>query len=147
MKKFIIGVFVLLSICACDPDKWLSGHQGQWYLKNSTEVPLEITCQRIREELDIIIPGDSILIFRSGRYLGDNEFPPFEDFLKLDSIYVYGTNGKKLCEWFQKNKEVEKRSVYEEKSWTHHKIHIAGPEYAFIWVFDIQNDDISNVNP
>lgn len=147
MKKFIIGVFVLLSISACDPIEWLSGHQGQWYLKNSTDVPLEITCQRIREELDIIIPGDSILIFRSGRYLGDNEFPPFEDFLKLDSIYVYGTNGKKLCEWFLKNKEVEKRSVYEEKSWIHHKRHIAGPEYAFIWVFDIQNDDISTVNP
>lgn len=105
MKKFIIGVFVLLSISACDPIEWLSGHQGQWYLKNSTDVPLEITCQRIREELDIIIPGDSILIFRSGRYLGDNEFPPFEDFLKLDSIYVYGTNGKKLCEWFLKKKK------------------------------------------
>ena len=144
MKKFLIGVVALLSICACDPVEWLAGHSGLWYLKNVTDVPLKITCSRTS---DTIVPGDSILIYRSFRYLGDNEFPPFGDILNLDSIYVYDTDGRTLCEWLLKNIAVDERSVYEEENWMHYKEQVEGPTFAFIWVFDIQNGDISNVNP
>lgn len=144
MKKYIIGTLMLLCISACDPDTWMSGHQGLWYLKNATDIPLEITCPKIKAQYNTIFPGDSILIYRSCRYLGDNEFPTFEDFLKLDSIYVYDAGGNKLCEWLIKNTTEEERSVYKEKTWRHYKEHIAGPEYGFIWVFDIQNEDIGN---
>lgn len=147
MKKYIIGALALLCISACDPDKWLSGHQGLWYLKNATEVPLEIDCPKMQEQSNTILPGDSIRIYRSSRYLGDNEFPTFEDFHKLDSIYVYDVEGNKLCEWLIKNTAEGERSVYNEKTWRYYKEHIAGPEYAFIWVFDIRNEDIENQRP
>ena len=144
MKKYIIGALVLLCISACDPDEWLSGHQSLWYFKNTTDIPLEISCPKIQEELAIMVPGDSIRIYSSGRYFGDNEFPPFEDFLRLDSIYVYDTCGNKLCEWLVKDTMEEDRSVYKEKTWKHYKEHVTGSEYAFIWVFDIRNEDISH---
>ena len=144
MKNYIIGALVLLCISACDPDKWLSGHQGSWYLKNNTDIPLKIICPKIQAESTTMVPGDSILIYNSSRYLGDNEFPTFKDFLKMDSIYVYDANGNKLCEWLMKDTMKEERSIYKEKTWKHYKEHIAGPEYAFIWVFDIQNEDIEN---
>lgn len=146
MKNYIIGALMLLCISACDPDRWLSGHQGLWYLKNTTDIPLEIICPKTQVESTTIVPGDSIRIYNSSRYLGDNEFPIFEDFLKMDSIYVYDANGNKLCEWLVKDTAKEERSVYKEKTWKHYKEHIAGPEYAFIWVFDIQNEDIENLS-
>lgn len=144
IKNVLIGAFILLSFCACDPDKWLSGHQGLWYLKNTTDITLEITYPSIRMDSMTIVPGDSICIYRSNHYLGDNEFPEFDNFLELDSIYVYDAGGNKLCEWLKQNMEVEERNVFKENVWIHCKEHIAGPEYAFIWVYDICNDDIDN---
>ena len=145
MKKYIIGAFALLPLCACDPPGWLYGYSANWYIKNNTDKTLEIKVDHtdrytnpiLREESLTITPGDSILIYHSGRAYAEKELPPFEDFRRLDSIYVYDTDGEKLHTWLKKNMEVEERSVFKEEAWRHY---INESEDIFIWVYDIRNE-------
>lgn len=145
MKKYIIGAFALLSLCACDPPGWLLVRSAFWYIKNNTDKTLEIKVDHtdrdtnpiLREESLTITPGDSILIYHSGRAYAEKELPPFEDFRRLDSIYVYDTDGEKLHTWLKKNMEVEERSVFKEEAWRHY---INESEDKFIWVYDIRNE-------
>lgn len=154
MKKFIIGAFLLISFCACDPPEWLYGHSAYWYIKNTTDIPLKIEADHtdFRTNLDLrmgesltIAPGDSILICQSGRCFGDNEFPPFEDFLGLDGLYVYDADGKILREWFKINREDETCSIFKEGEWRHYIEPRGGGEFLFTWVYDISNEDIKPV--
>ena len=138
-RLFIIGFASLILFSACDPDKWLSSHSALWYVKNSTDISLKISHSRMRTEHQIIEPGDSVCIFTSGRCLGDNEFPPFDDILALDKISVYDKDGNVLQEWHQESSTTDEYSIFKEKEWRHYKEHISGPEYAFIWVYNIHN--------
>ena len=149
MKKYIIGAFALLLFCACDPIKWLSGPLANWYIKNTTDKTLEIMVMHTdrrtlikKNEALTLAPGDSILIYHSGRYFGDKELPPFDDFLGLDSIYVYDTDGEKLHTWLKKNMEIEERSVFKEEAWRHYVE--PGAEDLFIWVYDIRNESLDH---
>ena len=142
MKKVLF--FLSLILIACDPPEWLSGHHSVWFLKNTTDIPLEIIYFRSSFEQDscVVAPGDSTQIFGSGRLFGDNELPPFDDILQLDGVRVFDENGNKLCEWLSQNAAIDKRTIYTENGWRHYVTTLEGPGLLFIWTYDITEDDI-----
>lgn len=139
MKKYIIGVFVLVFLCSCDPIEWTSGYNAWWFIKNSTDKSIVVYHSRPSHIRDSICnPGDSIIILRSGRALGYHEFPQFEDILMLDYIYLYDTDGNLLKEWYQEPRPVVERNIFEEKFWNHF---VTQDRYStFIWTYDLTND-------
>ena len=69
----------------------------------------------LENETLTLAPGDSIWLYHSSRRLGTGELPLFDDFLELDSIYVYDSAGEELHKWLKGNREVEERSVFKEE--------------------------------
>ena len=136
-------IFLSLILIACDPVEWLTGHHSVWFLKNTTDIPLEIInfCSWDQDSF-VVAPGDSTQIFAGGRYFGHNELPPFDDILQLDGIRVFDENGNKLCEWLSQNAAIDKRTIYTENEWRHYATTFEGPELLFIWTYDITEDDI-----
>lgn len=143
MKRFITLTLSLMILSACDPVEWLDGHVSGFYIKNITDNTLEVvTNPKTANKKMIVDPKDSIMIYSAGRYLGDKTFPPFEDILKLDDIYIYDTDGNVLRKWHQAGMTVEENGIFKEDEWRHYKEPIEGPLYFFIWVYDIRNEDI-----
>lgn len=138
MKKLIGFTLLLMILSSCDPVEWLAGHDSKFYIKNLTNNTLTITTypQKTSREF-IVAPNDSIMIYGSGRSLGDKIFPPFEDIHVFEDIYVYDTEGNVFREWHMEDMTAEEHSIFKEETWKHYKEQMEGPEYAFIWVYDI----------
>lgn len=97
----------------------------------------------LENETLTLASGDPIWLYHSSRLSGTRELPPFDDFLELDSIYVYDSAGKELHKWLKGNREVEERSVFKEETWRHYK-ELIGPEiYELNWVYDIRNESLN----
>jgi hypothetical protein len=142
MKKYIIAL-MLICISACDPIEWAVGHCGRFYFKNLTDRTLEIDCPYVTVmESTTIAPGDSIIIFTSGRPLGSNETPQFEDLHKLKWVSVHDAEGNELVDWAIDYTDANKRIMYKKDRWQHYKELIRDPRYLFIWVFNITNEDL-----
>ena len=152
MKQYIIGAFALLLFCACDPYEWLVGHHAYWYIKNTTDKTLGITVIHmdnrsnpvLENETLTLASGDSIWLYHSSRRLGTRELPLFDDFLELDSIYVYDSAGEELHKWLKGNREVEERSVFKEETWRHYKELIGSERYELTWVYDIRSESLDH---
>lgn len=141
MIRLIILTLPLMILSACDPNEWLESHRSEFYIKNSTNNTLTISTNPQKTSREMIVsPNDSIIIYGSGRCLGDKMFPPFEDIHVFEDIYVYDTEGNVFREWHLEDMTTEEHSIFKEEVWKHYKEHIEGPKYAFIWVYDICNE-------
>ena len=107
-------MFLLLSIIivsSCDPSSWLENHKAKWFIKNMTDDAIEITCSQLKGQKKTILPKDSVL---------------------------YAMDGDVIYSWIQDTLEPDCLNIYDESLWRHYTNNIGGPQYEFIWTFDIQ---------
>lgn len=136
-------IFLLLSIIvvsSCDPSSWLENHKTKWFIKNMTDDAIEITCSQLKGQKKTILPKDSVLIYSFKHRVADSKLPSFSDLLKVDSIYVYAMDGDVIYSWIQDTLEPDCVNIYDESLWRHYTNNIGGPQYEFIWTFDIQRN-------
>lgn len=107
-----------------------------------TDDPIEITSSQMKSQKKIILPKDSVLIYNSNHRVADDKVPSFSDLLKVDSIYVYAMDGNVIYYWIQDTLEPECNNIYDESLWRHYTNNIGGPQYEFIWTFDIKRIQI-----
>lgn len=139
MRKILSFTLFLLILSSCDPAEWMNGYEARWYIKNNTDITFKASFPDVRWSRDSICnPGDSICIYLSGRYLGQNEFPPFEDILEMNYLYIYDMDGNLLREWIQATTPPSLNTIYYKEYWRHYYTH----NIYFTWVYDITKDTL-----
>lgn len=137
MRKTIFGVFMLLSLSACDPIEWMEARNTYWYIKNTTNIPLLILPQ-IETVPRITLPCDSLMIYWDGKLLGYDTIYPFERLHEVvDKITICDTSENILKEWLLDNILEEEESIFRKDNWEHDKVNYNEE----IWVYEISNID------
>ena len=135
MKKFLIGVLVLISFVSCDPEEWTSSHSARFYIKNLTSRVLEIYGRGNKLELALINPGDSVSIFSYGILLGYNKLPKFDDLHQNFDIII-------VRDPILQDTLARHLMFFNEDDWTLYKAQKSGECFRFSWVFEILEEDI-----
>ena len=130
MKKFSIGVLLVLLLVSCDYP-YINGY---WWIKNNTGDSLIVTfINRPKVADKIMSPGDSLLIHgehRRFRYLVEPKDFFIDNFI-LDSLYVRGHNGGQaiLLDCSSGN------GILEYSSWDFYTP--IGYDYNYVWVYGL----------
>ena len=142
MKRFWI-IFYLFVISAC-------GHQDvvcrYWWIKNITDEPVHIS---IKQPLfggwnkeTVLSSGDSVLIQRKvdlEKSVVKEEYY-FENDFTVDSISVISMKGDKGA-LFDRTRT---HRIFRHSSWSFYKP--VGNGYNFVWVYDLDNLDLIEVD-
>ena len=147
MKIKHLLILVVLTLLSCDPIEWNTWHTGFWYIKNLTDNDLKITYSQKHTDTSIVLPKDSICIYGRLYVLTDNDniSPAFDDFLAMDSIYVYDSNGNILNSWIQEGHDLDQADIYNESSWKCYKNNTYVDGYTikdFTWTFEITDPPV-----
>lgn len=138
--KHLFLILSIIIVSSCDPSSWLENHKAKWFIMNMTEDTIEITSSQLKGQKKTILPKDSVLIYSINRRVADDKVPAFSDLLKIDSIYVYAMDGNVIYRWIQDTLEPDRKNIYDESLWRHYTNNIGGPQYEFVWTFDIKSE-------
>jgi len=160
-KYFLIGTIMLISLTGCIPSMIILSnfdnkeleldmphdvHQGCWYLKNTTDIPLKFSYKKEnlwRTPNSLFKPGDSISFYVYNANAELNEFPSHQDLLRdIDSIYVYGEDGTELCKWIKK--ESKEESVFNEGNWAFWDLNYVPNDHSLVKDIHIRVYEISS---
>lgn len=158
-KLLIIGLIALSMLSACDPPCHEEKYCAHWYVKNTSDVSLEIWHPRLRDYIrphsegpQIIEPGDSILVYGATRTWADNEIPLFEEFHEVKEVTLYDNEDNVLQEWSVDNMSIDEYSIFNEQNWSFYTLDyqecreyftVLSPiESLLVWVCEINYNNL-----
>lgn len=122
MKKTILILVTILSLTACDPEKYMNTYSAAWYVKNTLDNPIKIFQGGYTEAI-IVLPKDSFNIYRfnSSAYLGEPTFNLlyYNDYWeRLDEkdqrLDILSEKGDRLKTWYYMEKHESGKQYFDE---------------------------------